>query len=383
MSTSLANPEDDDGAITARPANSFGAPPAVRAAAVEAESQRAIAEVQAALTIGQRFPRNQVTAMDRILVACSRQGLAEKATYSYARGGTEITGPTIRLAEALAQQWGNIKFGIRELEQRPATSQRPGESTVEAFAWDVETNTLSTVTFQVPHVRHTRSGQTRLTDPRDIYEVVANNGARRLRARILAVIPGDVVEDAVRQCETTLATKLKITPERIESMVASFAVVGVAKKALEARIQRHVDKITPAQMVSLGKILNSINDGMSAPADWFEIEPAADGAKPAAQSVKDRLEAKLNAGAPAGEPAATQPAQPSGDGETDEAAEAEAKLLATMSGPDLTKFLKAEAKRLKIGNEELDAVINDHGGWASAKANSVAILETLRRRASQ
>ncbi len=72
------------------------------------------------------------------------------------------------------------------------------QSTVEAFAWDVEeANTRQTKVFQVRHWRHTKQGGYKLTDPRDIYELVANNGARRLRACILGVIPGDVIDAAV------------------------------------------------------------------------------------------------------------------------------------------------------------------------------------------
>ena len=163
-------------------------------------------EVQAALVIAKKFPRDQVAAMDRILQACTRPSLAERALYQYARSGTDITGPSIRLAEMLAQNWGNIQFGIRELDQRN------GESTVEAFAWDMETNTRQVKVFQVRHERHTKQRSYALEDPRDIYELVANQGARRLRACILGVIPGDVVEEAQHQCDVTLATKAQVTP---------------------------------------------------------------------------------------------------------------------------------------------------------------------------
>ena len=44
------------------------------------------------------------------------------------------------------------------------------------------------------------------TDPRDIYEMVANQGARRLRACILGIIPGDVVGASVEECQKTLTT---------------------------------------------------------------------------------------------------------------------------------------------------------------------------------
>lgn len=249
-------------------ANPFGSQKIAEArtnAVAESDQQRAIAETQAAMIIAKRFPRNQMEASDRVMTACTRPTLAEHALYSYARGGTEVTGPSIRMAEVLAQNWGNIKFGIRELDQRD------GESSVEAFAWDMETNTYQTKTFQVPHIRYTRNGTKRLEDPRDIYELVANQGARRLRACILGVIPGDVIEAAVKQCELTLRTKIEVTPELIKSLLDKFEKYKVTKAMIEARIQRHIEVITPALVVQLGKIYNSLEDGMSGPAEWFDV----------------------------------------------------------------------------------------------------------------
>lgn len=233
------------------------------------DQQRAIQEVQAAMVIAKKFPRDQIGAMDRILQACTRPTLAEQALYSYNRGGAEVTGPSIRLAEAIAQSWGNMQFGVREL------SQANGESVVEAFAWDVESNTRQVKVFQVPHVRYTRNGGARkLDDPRDVYEVVANQGARRLRACILGVIPGDVIEAAQKQCETTLNAKADTSPEAIQKMVDAFADYGVTDEHLKKRIGNRLESIRPAQVVQLRKIYNSLKDGMSKPSDWFEIVDA-------------------------------------------------------------------------------------------------------------
>lgn len=242
---------------------------------VEVESQRAIQEVQAAMVIAKKFPRDQIEAMDRILNACSRPTLAEGALYEYARGGSTITGPSIRLAEAIAQEWGNMQFGIREL------SQANGESTVEAFAWDVERNTRQVKVFQVPHIRYTKQGSKALTDPRDVYELVANQGARRLRACILGVIPGDVIESAVRQCDVTLKSNCDVGPDAQRKMIEAFAPFGVTKEAIEKRIQRRLDTITPALMVQLKKIYASLRDGMGQPGDWFEVAQQPGNAKPA------------------------------------------------------------------------------------------------------
>jgi hypothetical protein len=256
--------------------NPFSAPakPSAGSTTTEVESQRAIAETQAAVLMAKRFPRDQKEAMDKILTACTRSSLAESATYTYSRGGSDISGPSIRLAETIAQLWGNLQFGIREL------SQHGGESEVEAFAWDIETNTRQTKLFKVKHERHTKKGSYKLTDPRDIYELVANNGARRLRACILGVIPGDVVEAAMDQCDVTLKTKIEITPDLIKSLLEKFGQHGVTKEMIEKRIQRNIDSVTPALVVSLRKIFNSLKDGMASPGDFFEIAPGPNGKAP-------------------------------------------------------------------------------------------------------
>jgi hypothetical protein len=296
--------------VQERTHNPFGdAPIAARpsgGAVAQSDQQRAIAEVQAAMVIARMNPRDPIEAMDRILNACARPTLAEAAVYQYSRGGQDVTGPSIRLAEAIAQSWGNFQFGIRELEQRN------GESTVQAFAWDVETNTRREVTFQVPHLRHTRNGSKRLEDPRDVYEMVANQGARRLRACILAVIPGDVTEAAVRQCEATMKAKADTSPEGVRRILEAFAEFAVTKEQIEKRIQRRMDAIQPAQVVALRKIHTSLRDGMSVPADWFEQEQPAEqqqgqGNASAAAAVRERLKQRgQQAPEPATPPAAAQ-----------------------------------------------------------------------------
>lgn len=215
-------------------------------------------EVQAAMVVAKRFPRDERTACDRILAACTRPSLAESAVYEYPRGGETVTGPSIRLAESLAQNWGNLDFGFIELEQKP------GESQVMAYAWDLETNTRQCKIFSVPHIRHTKKGDYPLTDPRDIYEMVANQAARRVRACILGVIPGDVVDAALNQCEVTLKTNNKDPLEvRIKSMADLFKVeFSITEEMLAGYIGKKVEAFTEADMVRLRKVYRSLKDGV-------------------------------------------------------------------------------------------------------------------------
>lgn len=284
------------------------------------ESERAIAETKSAILLAKNFPRDQRVAFERIMSACQRESLAKGAIYAYARAGTDISGPSIRLAEALAQNWGNIQYGVRELERGA------NESTVEAFAWDCETNVRVAKTFTVKHIRSKKTGNVRLTDERDIYELIANNGARRLRACILSVIPGDVVDEAVKQCQKTITTHLNIDAEAIKKLVAAFEELGVSKAQIEARIQRSVSAIEPAQFVKMREIYASIKDGMSGPADWFEPVEVEE-KKPAKPSTAEKALAALEkpkkepapvkAEAPAPEPVKAQEESAQADNATD------------------------------------------------------------------
>lgn len=266
----------DDGSLTTRPQ--------VGAVAVAA---RVEAEAKAALAIAKAQPRDEVDALDRIKNACQRQGLAERAEYVYSRGGTNITGPTIKLLEVVAGAWGNIQSGFRVL------SSTKLESVVEAFAWDLETNNKKVMEFVVPHIRSKRSGNESLSDPRDIYELIASTAQRRVRKCLEGVVPTDVVEDALNECKKTLKTKLgDITADRIKKMVDTFADFGVSKEQIEERIQRRIDSIAPAQFVDLGRIANSLKDGMSTVDDWFKPAAKDSDSKPEEpQSAKDKLKA--------------------------------------------------------------------------------------------
>lgn len=267
---------------------------------IAAEQSRAIAEIQAALTVAQARPRDEVGACDRIKTACQRVRLAEGAEYVYDRGGQEITGATIDLLTVIANHWGNIQFGFREL------TQTAGESSVEAFAWDLETNSKRTVVFNVPHKRVTKRGTTNLTDPRDIYELMANNAQRRVRACLEAIIPPDVVEDAVLQCRATLAETAEVNADSISKVVAAFAKLNVTKDQLQARLGRRLESMQPAQLVNLRRIYKSITDAMSTTADWFDVPKDEAPAMTAADAAKAALKAKSPNGQSA-EPAKQPP----------------------------------------------------------------------------
>lgn len=239
----------------------------VRTSQTEMMMSRQAQEVQGAIVMAKKFPRDEVESFNRIVRACQRKGLAENAMYEYPRGGAKVVGPSIRLAEAMAQNWGNIDFGIIELEQKN------GESQVMAYAWDLETNTRQTKVFTVPHIRSTKKGNVPLTDPRDIYEMVANQGARRVRACILGVIPGDVQDAAIDQCNKTMSEgEKKLVIDLVRDMAAIFErEFSVPIEAIEKYIGCKSEAFSMNDLVRLKRVYKSLHDGMAKREDYFDL----------------------------------------------------------------------------------------------------------------
>lgn len=253
---------------------------------------RATQEIQAALVIAQKFPRDEIKARSKILQACQRKELAEAAEYEYSRGGTRITGPTVDLLRAIANRWGNIRYGWTEFERRD------GSSLVRCFAWDMQTNGQAERTFAVKHWRDTQAGGYALTDERDIYELIANQAARRVRACLEEVIDADIVDCAVNQCRQTLKTGEKVPlQDRAAQMVVAFKEFGVTQAMIEQKLGNKLDAVSENQIASLRRTFKALKDGVGRTEDYFKPETS-----------KPQFEPEPSAPATKSPVAATQPA---------------------------------------------------------------------------
>ena len=224
-------------------------------------------EVQAAVFMAKQFPRDEDESRARILRSCKRIGLASKALYSYPKGGQKISGPSVRLMEAICQAWGNIQSGVVELDQRE------GESTCMAYCWDIETNTREVKIFVVKHAIQTKNGQKVLTDPREIYELVANQGARRKRACILNVIPGDIVDEAIDECNKTLAGgNQRPLIDRLRELTDRFMTYySVPLKSIEKYFGYPLEVFTEIDGAELQGIYTALRDGAAKREDYFKL----------------------------------------------------------------------------------------------------------------
>jgi hypothetical protein len=212
------------------------------------EQSRAVAEVQAAIYVARQFPRDVGRSRSAMQAACGTMALAEKAFYKFPRAGGSVEGSTIHLAKTLAQAWGNIQYGVSEMRRDDEYRQ----SEMQAWAWDVEANTRHVLTFIVPHAKFANKQVQQLVDLRDIYENNANNGARRLREAIFAVIPDFFIDEAEELCRETLNKgDGKPIEQRVEGAIAVFQKLGVNADRLEQKLGRPRAQWTGADIAQL------------------------------------------------------------------------------------------------------------------------------------
>jgi hypothetical protein len=98
-------------------------------------------------------------------------------------------------------------------------------------------------------------------------------GARRQRACILAIIPKDVIDSAVEECDKTLAGKnTEPIIDRIKKMFDKFKEFGVTREMIEKRIGVGLDSFTEKDVIALIKVYNSLKDGIGKREDFFEAD---------------------------------------------------------------------------------------------------------------
>jgi hypothetical protein len=226
--------------------------------ATAVEQSRAIAEVQAAVVVAQQCPRDVQAAVTAMRESCGQYTLAQRAFFRYSRGGSNIQGPSVHLARELARVWGNIQYGISELRRDDAE----GVSEMQAYAWDIQTNTRMSSIFIVPHVRDTKSGAKALTDLRDVYENNANQGARRVREAIFAVLPPWFIEEAKDLCTQAMTSGGgKPLAQRVADAEKWFVGVGVRLAQLEDKLGRKRAEWEGVDIAQLEVISASLRNG--------------------------------------------------------------------------------------------------------------------------
>ena len=144
------------------------------------------------------------------------------------------------------------------------------DSICSAYEWDIENNIRRTTTFSVPHYRDTKQGKKRLLDDRDIYEMCANQASRRMRGCILQVVPGDLVDLALSECEKTLQANLGTVQEQAAKWGKLFEKeYAVKPESIVKYLGSRPETWTQNDIFRLRKLYNALQDNMTTVEEAF------------------------------------------------------------------------------------------------------------------
>lgn len=243
---------------------------------VSGQVARAQAEIQAAYVMAHHHPRDEDSALSLITQAVLKPFLAEKAVYSYPRGSSTVSGPSVYLAREAARVWRNIQHGFHVVHEDDEWVQ------IRAYARDLETNELveQDDRFKKLIQRKKGKGENATTvwikpDERDLRELRNRRGAIAQRNCVLQILPRHFVDQAVEAARKasveSAAAQLDLEREKI---IAAFGSFRIPPKEIEAYLGHGLRDITPAEVAELREIYASLRDGVARWPEYVEARQA-------------------------------------------------------------------------------------------------------------
>lgn len=230
------------------------------------------AEIRAAITVALRFPRNEDRSFEKLMRSCRRPAFADDASYSFPRAGNDITGPSIYLAREAARVWGNIRHGLNIIVDDEETR------TIEAWAWDLETNTKVFAQDTFKKLIYRKKGGWIKPDERDLRELTNRRGAILKRNCILEIMPTDLIDDARNMAVQTLQKGAAADPEAArKKIITAFSALNITPEMLEQNLGHPLAQCSPAEIAELRQIYKSIADGNSTWGEYAKETEKANG----------------------------------------------------------------------------------------------------------
>lgn len=234
-------------------------------------SELAKAEIDQQIATAHRYPRSVSVALKNIKsLATLDDEAAAECIYALPRGGKPIRGPSIRLAEIIANQWRNCRVAARVVD----VNREEKYVEAEGVFHDLETNVATKATVW----RRIVDSKGRLYN--DDMIIVTGNAACSIARRnaILAGVPKAVWRSAYDTAEQVIKGDLKTLSERRARAVAAFGTWGVTAERVFAAIGvRGEEEITLDHLPTLFGMFQAIKNGEETVESLFN---AREGAKP-------------------------------------------------------------------------------------------------------
>lgn len=213
------------------------------------------AELDTQITTARAYPRSIQTAIDNIdQLATMTEQMATECVYALPRAGKPIRGPSIRLAEIIAQCWGNCvsKARIVSIDRINKTV------TAEGLFHDLQTNSMSEAT----HTRRISNKEGRLFNE-DMISVTCNAAQSIARRNaILTGVPKVVWWHAFQRCERVIAGDVTTLVAKRDSAIKAFAAFGLKPEQVFQILEVKGDAdIGMDELVTLRTLYGSVKSG--------------------------------------------------------------------------------------------------------------------------
>lgn len=271
------------------------------------------AEVESGYIMALKKPRNEDDARDSILRACKNLIFAEKAIYKKPVGKKIMEGPSIRFVEEALRHWQNVKTLQNCIYED--TSKRIIKITVI----DLESNLSYSkeITIEKKVERKDSKGREILGERLNsfgekVFIVVATEDEAQIKEAALSsksirnsgqrLLPEHIVEEAMKTARQTVKANVDKDPDAEKRKILdAFSAMGIKPSELEKYLGHKMDIVTPAELVDLRQVWQTLKDGEAkwsdyvtpedkAPEGGMEMpkakEPVATTATPATKKVK-------------------------------------------------------------------------------------------------
>lgn len=276
------------------------------------------ASVEARVVLALQRPRSWDEVRQLALRECARPRFAWVAEWRRPVGDKQISGPTIRLLEALAQCATNIAVDsmvVCETDEtrvvRVTTSDNERNvhwSTDVTVPKTVERSSLRKGQRPISTRTNSKGATVYIVEATDD-DLLAKQGAlvsKAARAGLQRVLPGWLVEEAEEACRATRAKQDAADPDAARRrMVDAFVARGITVAQLRAFLGHPVEEITLPQMDELRGLFAAIQSGEL---DWHELVQEREAQRDADRLAKEAARTSPAKPASAAKPTASAPA---------------------------------------------------------------------------
>jgi hypothetical protein len=226
------------------------------------------AEVDIQIATAHRFPRDMEKVRAEIMASVTMDpDSAAGCYYVIPRGGRDIEGPSIRLAEIVMSAWGNSRVVSRVVEVQP-----DGEMPfciVQAVAHDLERN----ISWAAEKRRRiTKKRAKSKPDEDDVQLACAAAASMASRDAILKVIPKLMWGPALTKAREIVRGQMRSTGAHRERVFARFRQLGVDQaRVLAALGKEKIEEVTPEDIEELVGLGMAIREGETTLEEAFPV----------------------------------------------------------------------------------------------------------------